>query len=440
MSDLDAVVVGANIRGLVAAHVLAGLGYRAVVVDRAQNVGGADGSFTTAQGNVFDHGLHVLDEMRSEVATRLFLHALEGAVRRVTLRRGIVLRGSLMPYAPSSDEVSEQVRRLLQPGDLVDALGDGLPTRARIGECYGPAFADLVFDEVLPSYPSEARHLRFGVDEARLLTNIYPWFFPRARRSIDNPDESRAFHDRLREGIPQTILYPAEGGFGAFAEALAERARRQGIEVITAANDLRVSVGDGHVIEYVEAGGRRFEAPRYLWAAAWPSLCDALSVSCQDAATDRVMLGSFRFRRPPQTAFHEILVGDPSMWINRVSFPSAFRGTDDGLAQVEFAVPVADPAWDVDGDAWRARWLDDLCRLGVLTPAHEVEDFDFRSFVMHFNGFGAEGVELRDADPALLAPTSNVHPVVPSMANLNLNRYMPRVVRDVTKILAGDAG
>lgn len=61
---------------------------------------------------------------------------------------------------------------------------------------------------------------------------------------------------------------------------------------------------------------------------------------------------------------------------------------------------------------------------------------------MHFNGYGAEGEALRDADSALLKRDSNVHPVVPSMANLNLNRYVPRAVRDVTALLAarGDAG
>ena len=65
-----------------------------------------------------------------------------------------------------------------------------------------------------------------------------------------------------------------------------------------------------------------------------------------------------------------------------------------------------------------------------------------RSFPMHFNGFGMEGEPLLDADPRLIRPDSNVHAVVPSMANLNLNRYVPRAIRDVTALLAnrGESG
>lgn len=436
MNEYDAVIIGANIRGLVAASVLHSFGYRVIVVDRASAIGGADGSFVTAAGNLFDHGLHVLDETRSELATRLFVKALDGQVRRLTLRRGIVLRGSIMPYAPEPHEMPRSLADLLPSLELVDDIGDDLPTRERLSECYGTGFADLIFGEVLPSYPSESRHLQFGVDEARLLTNIYPWFFPRGKRSAPSADESRAFHDRLRTGTPQAVLYPAEGGFGSFAHSLADGLIADGVELVLGATDLEVVVGPAHRAEYVATGDRCFAATRYFWASAWPGLCAVLGLPCQDVATDRVILGSLRLDRAPNTDHHELLVGDPSLWINRIHFPSAFRGTTDHLMQVEFAVPIADATWSEDPDDWRTRWVDDLRRLGILDTDHTIEDFDVRSFVMHFNGFGAEGEALRDADPTLLDPDSNVHPVVPSMANLNLNRYVPRVVRDVTRVVS----
>ena len=43
--DVDAVVIGSNIRGLVAAYVLSQLGYCAIVLERSERLGGADGSF-----------------------------------------------------------------------------------------------------------------------------------------------------------------------------------------------------------------------------------------------------------------------------------------------------------------------------------------------------------------------------------------------------------
>jgi hypothetical protein len=150
-----------------------------------------------------------------------------------------------------------------------------------------------------------------------------------------------------------------------------------------------------------------------------------------------VLLGSFRLNRPPETAWHEILVGDPGHPINRISFPARFRESDDPLLQVEFAVPVAEP-WPAEADHWQRAWIASARQLGLLGDAHRVEEFDFRSFPLHFNGFGAEGEPLRDADPGLLGPDSNVRPVVPSMANLNLNRHVPRTVSYVTSVLAAE--
>jgi protoporphyrinogen oxidase len=434
---LDAVVIGASLRGLVTGHVLASLGYRAVILERLPRLGGADSSFVTAGGTRFDHGLHVLDAGRSPLATRLFTRMVDGAVHQVTLRRGMVLRGHLLPYAPSREELPPELAALLPPGVLVDDLADAPPTREALGRIYGPGYAALICDEVLPSYPSEYRHAAFGVEEWRLLTNLYPWFFPRARRAARPGDESRAFHDRLRQGIPQRILYPREGGFGGFAEGFRRHLEEHGVSVLTGVEDLELELEPGRRrIARVRGVGRCWSAEHYFWAGSWSGLCALLGLPCQNAATDRVMLGSFRFNRPPRSAYHEILVGDPEHPVNRIYFPARFRESEEPLLQVEFAVPRAG-VWPDDPEHWRQAWLASLRRLGLLDNDHVVEEFDYRAFPLHFNGFGAEGEPLRDADPALLGPGSNIRPVVPSMANLNVNRYVPRAVSYVAAVLAG---
>jgi hypothetical protein len=394
----------------------------------------------TAGGTRFDHGLHALDKDRSPLATNLFRHVLDGRVHEVVLRRGIALRNTLMPYAPSIAEIPDALKTLLPPGDLVDDLGDDPPTRDRLARYYGRTFTNLIFDEVLPSFPSEARHLAFGVPESSLLTNIYPWFFPRAARRAVTGDESRAYHDRLRAGIEQRVLYPNDGGFGGFAEALVASLDSRLVEVMTGVTDLRVDRRPtSHTIDSVSGCGRQFVAPHYFWAGSWSALCALVDLPYQDVATDRVMLGSFRMNRPACTAFHEILVGDPSHHINRISFPAAFREANDPLMQIEFAVPRAE-AWPTDPDHWRTTWEVSARRLGLFDEAHRIEEFDFRSFHMHFNGFGAEGEPLRDADASILRPDTNIRPIVPSMANLNLNRYLPRAIEYVTAVLAEDRG
>ena len=69
--------------------------------------------------------------------------------------------------------------------------------------------------------------------------------------------------------------------------------------------------------------------------------------------------------------------------------------------QVEYAFPKAE-AWSIDPDHWRTLWLADLRRLGILQADHHVDEFDFKTFCLHYNAFGMEGEALRDADPAVL--------------------------------------
>lgn len=438
IEELDAIVIGASTRGLVATYLLSVLGYRAALLEKAPFVGSGDGSFQLSDGTWFDLGMHVLDEMRSPIATRLFRHVARQKVNRLKLARAIVLRNHIMPYAPEAEAMPEELRRLLRPGELVDDIGDEHPTRARLARYYGAGFADLIYDEVLPSYPSEHRHLAFGVDEAELLVNIHPWFFPRARRAPKHGDLSRSFHDLLRSGIDQYILYPLDGGFGAFGRGFVEHFDPDRIELLTGAHDIEIVPTASHCIDHVKALGRTFRAKRYFWASGWPELCRLLDVPCQDPATDRIVLGSFRLNKPAATRYHEILFGDPRHEINRVSFPGAFRGSGNALMQVEFAFPIADDR-PLDGDTWRVKWVRSLEQLGVLDDSHRVEIFDFKTRPIHFNGYGMEGVRLVDADPGLLDGRSNVYPIVPSMSNLNLNAHIPLDIAYVTNVLAADS-
>jgi len=436
LEALDAVVVGANIRGLITAYLLSHLGYRAVVLEKGPAVGGADRSFETPEGTRFEIGLHVLDYMRSEIATRLFTHVVGGEVHRVQLERAIVLRNEIMPYAPKPSEMPESLREMLPSGELVDDLGDEAPTRERLSVCYGRAFTDFIFDEVLPSYRCENRHRAFGVDESRLLGNVYPWMFPRARRRAKTGDESRTFHDRLRAGIPQEILYPKEGGFGGFAEGFLRNLDPERIEVLTNVDDLHLEIEPGtHTVQWAGAKGRRFRARHYFWAASWTLLCAEVGISCQDTATDRVVLGSFRLNKPAITRYHELLIGDPQHQMNRVFFPGLFRAATDPLMQVEYAFPRLEDR-PIDPDHWLTTWLENTRRLGILDAEHRVEEFDFKTFCMHYNAFGMEGEPLSDADPSLLREGSNLHPITPSLANLNLNGHVPRDIRTVISILA----
>jgi hypothetical protein len=436
VETVDAVVVGGNLAGLVTAWLLDRLGFHVVLLERGRRVGGANSSFTTTDGSTFDLGMHVLDDMRSEVTTRLFLSVIgRENVQRTLLRRAMVLRGRVVPYNPAPDDLPDELRALLPAGDLVDDIGAQAPTRERLRRCYG-AYGDFVLDEVLRSVRPEWRHKELGVDESRLLANVYPWFFPRAERTQVVDGESRPFHDRLRRGEPQYVLYPREGGFSGFARAFIS-ALGPRVEIVTDLPDLHFEVEPStHTIRWAKAGARRIASRHFFWCARWPQLCGLLGLDAQDLATDRMLLGSMRFDRPAAGDYNEILVADPGFHIDRISFRGRFEGSDDPLLQIEFAFPVADESMPLDAGHWRARWLAELERVGLIGGDHELEDFDFKSLRMHYNSFGAEGVERLEPDPSVIHPASNIRPVAPTQQNRNLNGSVPLYLEYVTRVLA----
>ncbi|MDX1390677.1 MAG: hypothetical protein R3344_15920, partial [Acidobacteriota bacterium] len=134
--------------------------------------------------------------------------------------------------------------------------------------------------------------------------------------------------------------------------------------------------------------------------------------------------------------FNEVLVADPAFQIDRISFPGKFAGTGAPTLQVEFAFPAADRASPLESGHWRTVWLENLGRLGLLEDTHRVETFDFKSFRMHYNSFGAEGEPRREPDPAVIHPASNIRPVAPTMQNRNLNGSVPLYLEYVTRVLA----
>ena len=106
--------------------------------------------------------------------------------------------------------------------------------------------------------------------------------------------------------------------------------------------------------------------------------------------------------RPADSDYNEILVGDRSFHIDRISFPGRFAGTDLSVLQIEFAFPVADTTRPLDAGHWKKVWLGELRRLGLVGEAHRVETFDLKHFRMHFNSFGAEGEPRREPDLSLI--------------------------------------
>jgi protoporphyrinogen oxidase len=435
----DAIVIGANLAGLVISYFLTGWGYSVRTIERAPFIGGSDRSFRNANGRLFDFGVHSLDYMRSEFTTHLVIQAIDAEIVQMERKRGIVHRDTLIPYNADKSEWPAELAAMMPEGELVDELGTDRPTRENLARYYGKEFADYIFEETLASYPAEFRHLSFGVEEWELMKNIYPWFFPRARRTPADIDASRIFHDRARGGRREDLVYPKEGGFGSFAASFARKVQERGSEIITGAGDLHVELDpDTREVLHVATGGRRFVAPRVYWCASAESLGDLLGAPCAETQTETFVLGSFEFERPVQCEYTEILFGDPEHLVNRASFPGKFSKTKDNLVQLEFAYPRHSDQHETKESYWLEKWVTSLQRLGIVQPSNAVVDFDLKTVPMMYNSYGVDGVAMPEVDFSDVLPeTSNLRPVLPTIRKININTRLPQYLEFLTADLLG---
>ncbi len=445
--DYDAVIIGGNLAGLFVAYTFACMGFRVLLLERSPFLGGGDQSFKNENGRQFDAGLHLLDADRSPLTTKLFTDLVGGRVRRGKKKRQIVLRGEIVDYDAPVDAWPDSLRELLPSSPLVDKVADRPLTRDNLAESFGRPFVDLIFDDVLASYPSDARHARFDIDESRLVGALYPWFFPRAERSgrtstaadaAESSKISRTFHDAMRASGGEAYLYPEDGGFGAFANAFHSRLIELGTEVLAGVDDLALEIAPGsHSASVVRARGRLVTAERYYWCAPIGILRGILDLPTPELKPDQFLLGSFEFADEVRADATEILVGDPAHRINRLSFPGRISFGENNLVQVEFCYPKADAEFSIEPEgSWRDGWLDSLRRLGIVADGNELRAFDFRTFQIIFNHFGVEGKPFDRIRFDDFHPSANIVPVLPSVANVNINTRIPQYLSFVADEVA----
>lgn len=442
VEERDALVIGGNMAGISIAYLLGHLGYRTTLIEAAPFLGGIDGSFKNALGRTFDFGVHALDHGRSPYVTRLMERAVDGRFRRVPKTRALLLRGHLFPYNAPPEDWPHELRALLKSGAIYDDLGAALPTRQRLGEIYGRAFADFIFDEVLASYPAERRQLAFGVDEAALLRNIYPWFFPRVERVARDDNPHYRYQARVRAEGGEHVIYPDSGGFAGFAEGLAERARAAGVEFEVGARDLDVRMDSARrAVERVTANGRAFASPRVYWCGPANVLLDLLGEPSFHAAPETFALGSLQFERPLKCPYLEFIGGDPRHLIKRASCPGKLQGTADDVIQLEYHFPRDDEGAEGHGQEkpwWCETWLASLRELGIVQPDNEPLDIDVKLIPMHYNGFGCDGQPTPDVVLPEFPLNTNLKPVLPSYRKININTRLPQYLEFLAHDLAHD--
>ncbi len=420
--EYDVVIVGGGLSGLCAAYTLSNYGVKSCLVEKSEHLGGGNQSFQDEGGNLFDMGYHALDDMRSPLTSRLFSHVLKQEVHRVPLQRGIVLDQHLLPYnAPLSQ----------WPNDLADkirlsdshSLGEHLSVDA-IASAYGPDYAAYARDCILASYPSELASQALGRPLEQSLGLVYPWFFPKMDSLEPRSDtEWNAYHDRMRQQ-QQHILYPKQGGFNAFIDALAAAVDNNYCDIYTNCGDVQFDFGAHTQCKGVRTPTENFTARHYFWCAPFFPLAKSFGMDLPKGKGQTLALGSFAFEAEVSDLYHEILVGSLDYPANRISFPGRIRQEKNNLIQVEYLFP-ADQSFD-EADCV-ARWLacfEELGLSGGQRPKHQRVDLMPRGMV---TGETLDSITARYRQ-AFHEHESNIFLPFVNAGPENINRLVPAVI------------
>jgi protoporphyrinogen oxidase len=432
MESREAIVIGGGLGGIGAAHALTSLGISVLLLEKSNSVGGMSGSYQDQLGNWFDYGMHVIDEGRSEFVTRLFKQVLNNKFVRTKLKRGVVIRGQVVGYN-GEPKSWPHLKAHLPDHEIMDDLSLQ-PTRQDISRVYGKPFADIILDEVLPSYPTLQWQKEQGVPEEKLLAWLYPWYFPKAKKTNCPQDPGSLYHQRMREGDCQIILYPKENGFGNFLNQLAAQLPQDRVEIRTGIEELKFeSDAKTRTILSVSANGQTFKSDKIFWCAPLGILCQIFGIKLPEFVQQEFYFGNFTFKKLLTHDFQEVLVGDPEHLINRVYYPGLFSEKPNRTAQVEFYCQAG--KFDYSDEQWRERWENSLRQIGLLSSENGIENFHFMKLKKGFITTTSYDDLIKLFKSQLESQGSNLIFPFWGVGPENINRLLPSVYRRVSEAI-----
>ncbi len=432
----DVIIIGGGISGLTAAFVSSQLGHKTLLIEQGKVLGGNNRSFTNPNGCLFDSGHHALDENRSATTTRFFKRVLNNQYHRFALKRGIAIENHLFDYNAPLQHWPSELKTFFANEDFIDDIEAPI-TEAKLKRVYGDTFANYAIDSILASYPSKKWALDNGGQSSDHLDYIYPWFFPRAKKTAQRTQEWENYHDNMRDQAQQSILYPCTGGFQRFPEAIAEACNKDNCTIVTDAKNRGLTFefddNNPHEITQLSLDGKPLSFEKILWCAPVPALLALIGKPVKLKPLQELYLGNFEFEHELSGEFHEILVGSTQHRINRITFPGKLSKTQNRTVQVEFYFPQGQH--NKNENEWQDHWLNSLQKLGIAAADNAVASFQLQSSIA--------GVVTRDSfqsvsellQEKLNGINGNINLPYPIIGPENINRIIPQVIANTTKLL-----
>lgn len=299
-------------------------GSRIVIFDKSAMAGGMYNSVTDADGNIFDHGMHVIYESCNSEVDDMYLEVMPASEWNIYEQNrkdiaGLYYQSTLQKYSHYVD-----LRRFPESAK-VEFIGslflnlDETTTKDPITavDVLQNQFGDLIVDQIHKQllkglYSTEPEKLDTFAIKTTALDRVV--LFDAATMSDLMKSESIrsriAFPDQLN--LPpyrqnkQRALYPKKFGMVHFVEKLQQKLIACGVSILTNTSLTKI-VANGNAIEKVDlsnsdGNSRTIAVEKVIWTGGWLGLASALKINISDIPFQRgikIVFVNIILDRPP---------------------------------------------------------------------------------------------------------------------------------------------
>jgi len=315
----EVIIVGAGVAGLTAGYLLSHKGYKVIVLEKEDRVGGLARSFYY-DGFIFDIGPHRFHTEDKKVQE--FIEETLGEKKIVLPRSsGVWMFGGYHDWPLNWKTLFK-----LPVPIIVQTIFDLFSKKAQKGNSfedyimsrYGKTLYNVFFkpytEKFLKLPPKKVHHnwAEAGIDRAIIDKKVRMGSLLEVIKTTLIP-----------KPVKTNFLYPSDGGIDMFSKKLVERIKKNGGEVLLNTIVEKIEC-EGSKIKCVYYQGKCLHPEIIIWTAPLTTLINLLKIPSSNIKYLSIIVFNMETKGIPRTRYQWCYFGQNDTTINRVSIPVLF--------------------------------------------------------------------------------------------------------------------
>jgi len=298
-----------ELKSLLVAKHFSILDYEVNIVDRKKRFS-FDDSFLFNE-NTFDCGYHAVDIERS-VQYNTILDSLNINWEITEGKRLLVFNNTIFDRGYNFEKIKNSFS-IINKNLYKDTFLSNLES------IYGSEFVKFSIENIAESYVQNRLWIKKKLSSEKILNNIYPWFFPNNKK--DNLDKiKKHFHNDVNKKV--YVRYPKKGGFMNIVKS-ARLSLNESISIIE---------DNSYKIAKIDDNGFLADTNKntlHIWPIDYFDIASRFGFELPEFETVNFYLVSVILNKKINLNCNEILVGDKSFYIDRISSPQTLMGLNE---------------------------------------------------------------------------------------------------------------